>query len=375
MATPHLRYRARDTALSETVNPLLRSEDPTYGNHLLIITRKTAWSNKEFIVTPEREFYSCAVVNGLSSNYTADLPFDESATLCNDHEAAWNGLAADAWHEGHKPALHYVARGFCPWHVRTASSSLTTSDAERYMESGGTRQLVRFNCHAVPTHFGITGTGYSFDAYLRFWNPSAVACGFNQRIGSGWYDYEDARASTAESATKPLNWGKATASFPFSGNANRAFYAFLDQMEAPNHIFSASPNSCDFYGFANEGKKDETSCYVLRYDPWNIHHYSATPASVQQEIKTAIYAQGTHGSPSTFSSSPYYADHKITGTQLDNLKKCIRDNGGAWMMIGFRPFAFCASGYTTTINKYVTLTAYFSRVDLVLRITGIKMTS
>ena len=368
MATPHLTYRAKD---EETTNPLLRTVDSNGKGHLLIIRRASAWSNKELVVTPDAEYYSCAVVHGKSSQYLNQLPYSDSVALTNAHEAAWTALDETAWKEGHKPSFNYVARGFGPWYVRTCASSVTESTASQIMEYGGSRQNLHFNCRAIPWMIG-TATGQTLDAYLRFWNPSSVGCGFQQELGRNWFDYEEARGSTSESTLQPINSGVAEISRAYSTIANRAFYVFNEEGgKAPNEFASESPNSCNFYGFANEGKKDQTNCWVLRYDPWNIHHYSSASATVQANVHTAIYALGTYGNSNNFSSSPYYADHKITGTQLDRLKKCIRDTGGAWMQIGFRPFVVCANASSgQTLNLYATCMAYFSRVELVFKATG-----
>ena len=100
---------------------------------------------------------------------------------------------------------------------------------------------------------------------------------------------------------------------------------------------------------------------------------------MQRCVAVGIYAKGTYYAtvnPTGFSTAAYYSDSEITGTQLDKLRKSIRDTGGAWMQVGFRPTVIStSSGSNPTLVSGKTETCYVSRIDLVLVISGSKHTS
>ncbi len=375
MATPHLKYRAKDASLDEDVNPLLRSDEAT--PHLLIINRASAWSNKTFVVPPDNEHYACAVDYGISSLYNSDYPYSDSVTMCNRHEATWNGMDDTSWKNGHKPVFQYYARGFGPWWVRIAPSNADPNTCIKILEYGGTREQLHFNCRSVPTFFGAFDSNASFRAYLRLWNPSILACrGMSGGYpASDWPDYEDALYS--ESVVNGMR-------FPCRGQtkgtgtwkSERLWYSFFDSIEnlGPNALFANSAQNIDLLNKANEGNSGGGNVVALRYDPWNIHHYSSAPTTMQRCVAVGIYAKGTYYAtvnPTGFSTASYYCDCEITGTQLDRLRKSIRDTGGAWMQVGFRPTVISTSpGTDPTLVAGYTETCYVARIDLVLVISG-----
>ena len=371
MATPHLTYRAKDT---ETANPLLRTVDDADdgqggSGHLLILRRGSAWSNKTLVVPPDKEYYSCAVAYAQTSDYIGATPNPTSLTsIATDCAGAWAALDETAWHEGHKPAFQYTSRGCSPWRMRIAPSNTDILTERQYVECGGTRELLHFNCRAIPSQIG-TATGQSLSAYLRFWNPSYI---YAQVDRDQWLDYEDAAYNYATRNSKPICKGEAFAQGPH--NCDRCWFAFFeDNAElTPSAILDTNAAYRDFVGFANQGKGNNNTygeqVSVLRYDPWNAHHYSAAPSNVLMTQRTGIYAQGT--SSANFTTAAYSADHQITGTQLTNLLKSIRKTGGAWMAIGFRPASH--SDNNLYFVNGTTMTVYFSRVELVIKATGAK---
>jgi hypothetical protein len=237
------------------------------------------------------------------------------------------------------------------------------------VECGGARQNLHFNCRAIPAQIG--SAAQSFGAYLRFWNPSYI---YAQADADQWLDYENAAYSDAQRLLKPICQGHA---FAFAPNAcDRCWYTInADGDErSPDAILDADAGHCDFHGFANQGRGNSNSSgetvFVLRYDPWNAHHYS-NASNVLIYQRTGFYAQGS--SSNDFTTAAYYADHQIAGTQLSNLMKSVRDTGGAWLQVGFRPRSIHAqdiNGVPFVPINGTTMTVYFSRVELVFKATG-----
>lgn len=374
MATPHLSYRDKDTSLGESVNPLLRTVDDSDDGsgatgHLLIVRRGSAWSNKTFVVPPDEEYYACAVAYAIASDPDNPGYSDSPLLIANQCASEWAALDETAWHSGHKPAFQYNTRGVPPWYMRNAPSSTTLYNTRSYVECGGTRQNLHFNCRAIPANIGTTTQ--TFGAYLRFWNPSYIHANVDM---DQWPDYEQAAYADSQRITKTICQARA---YTMSVNTfDRCWYVFdADGDEkAPDAITDSNAGYCDFYGFANQGRGNLNlngeMVFVLRYDPWNAHHY-ANATSLLMYQRTGFYAQGT--TMNNFTTAAYYADHQITGTQLAALMKSVRDTGGAWLQIGFRPQSIHAqniNGTSFTPATGSTATVYFSRVELVFKITG-----
>jgi len=368
MATPHLTFRTKDT---ETTNPLLRTVDGAddgsgTSGHLLIVSRASTWTSKTLVVPPDDEYYACAVAYAQSNDYASATPNTPSlAAVAAECAGAWAALGPTSWHEGHKPACQYTARGWTPWRMRIAPANATIATERPYVECGGTRQLLHFNCRAIPAAIS-AASGQTLSAYLRFWNPSYIDA---QVERDQWPDYEDA-AHSDDTRLKPICTGSAFSHGPH--NCDRCRYAFFADKNdiSPDAILDSDAAYRDFVGFANQGKGNSNTygerVSVLRYDPWNAHHYSAASSNVLQAQRTGIYAQGT--TSADFTAAAYYADHQIAGIQLTNLLKSIRDTGGAWMAIGFHTASH--SDNNIYFVNGTTMTVYFSRVDIVLKVTG-----
>ena len=337
MATPHLTYRAKDT---ETANPLLRTVDDADdgqggSGHLLILRRGSAWSNKTLVVPPDKEYYSCAVAYAQTSDYIGATPNPTSLTsIATDCAGAWAALDETAWHEGHKPAFQYTSRGCSPWRMRIAPSNTDILTERQYVECGGTRELLHFNCRAIPSQIG-TATGQSLSAYLRFWNPSYI---YAQVDRDQWADYENAAYSNG-TKMNPICKGEAFAQGPH--NCDRCWFAFFeDNAElTPSAILDTNAAYRDFVGFANQGKGNNNTygeqVSVLRYDPWNAHHYSAAPSNVLMTQRTGIYAQGT--SSANFTTAALAHFHLPPATVKVARSRPITSAAGASLMVTFQP--------------------------------------
>lgn len=297
--------------------------------HLAVIRLTSKWTDKQFVLTPDQEGYSCAVVSAYSSNYNVshDTP-SHTAALYNDgqdllaqSDAIWNSKTTSSWISGHKAICQYFSRGRGPWTAFVRKPS----NPERYIEQGATRVALNFNAHAFPL-----AKCSAFSAKLRVWCPSVL--------------YES--DNSAPSASSALH------------NDSQCLWAvFSSDLPAPSAISADTHASFDIGPLANRGATTATAVYSEDYDIWN----SGTLAS-----ELPVY-KGSASSHSTKSTAYYYSDAVISGDALNSLKAAM-NKGPFWLVAGFKP----ANGFGSFINNTYSAmgisfrgVSYASRFELV----------
>ena len=318
------------------------------GSHLLIVKKNSAWTNKELIVTPSDENFSCAVAYGTSSTYSS-MNYDTNAdgnTMVSRLQQVWNGKTVHSWQMGHKPIFHYCARSFGPWHIKSDSNANSRNNCLKILEMGGCRQQLFFNLHALPV-----GSATSFKAYLRFWNPSYL------------------QAVEGQSGAKAYNYAHHSGA--------RVYYHFDDEPKKPTQCQETGCGYCDFAAHANEGQGSNSGTQVqtIDYDMWGSHLSVASGSSQYSSQLTRVKRHFAGGN--SYNTDAYYYDHEVTdATALSQLKESIR-NGGVWAHIGVGVENLVHSGQSGTTGMWPssTILIFTSRVEMRLVLTMPKINS
>ena len=318
------------------------------GTKLLIIKKNSAWTNQEFFIPQDDEYFACALAYGKSSTYNSsysDTKADGDA-ITNRVQQLWNGMSNDSWNKGHKSLFWYCARGWGPWFIKddvNASMDKDLTYCRMILEMGGSRQLLHFNTRAFPC-----GQCSSFKAYLRFWCPS-------------WL--------------QGLERNAATHGLAFMGawnNGARMYYNFSSTPQPPYAIDGADSGYCDFAnGFANEGRGSAMGYAVTgtMFDPWDAHTSVRGSQSCYFYQRTLCYRHYDSSSAS-YTTDYYYNDHEITNANALNALKRAMMSGGVWCQIGFNAANLVHGGGNDTGQfPFTTMTAFASRVELRLVMT------
>ena len=345
MATPHLTS-SQPPNTSGTRNRKLNA----CSGHLLIVKKTTTWTNKVFVITPIEEYFTMAAVYAYASSYNTGYgssvvsDADALATQFINH---WNTkTGTNAWTSGYKPLFAYYSRGWGPWAIRS-KSDINLTNGPQIWEYGGSRRLLRFKTHALPV-----GNLSSFNAYLRFWNPS-------------WC------LMTA------LDMG-GTVHCPNISHNNSGVvrFHFDNGVMPPTQMNAENYGEANFPVFANEGKgASGTSApngslqFGSVYDVYGSHLDTASPSDYFYQQKTAIYMKGHTSTGGEISTDPYYYDFEITGNALKRLKECL-PNGDIYMIAGAVPTNGLTASSTVGIAGNSTIMMYCSRIELIFKCSG-----
>lgn len=334
MATPHLCTKKEQYASNQR---LLGT-----GSHLLIITKKTAWTNKDLIITPDMENYSMAASYGTTTEYSyrPSSRFADGWTMANRLAAIRDRKTVASWHAGHKPLYSYMARSFGPWRIKT-DKDVYVNNSISDLEFGANWLALRFNFRALPI-----GMASAFTPYLRIWNPSCV---------------HDADSNPAFDGGTLHNTYLYTQGY---NNTGHVLYHFDDELMPPNQHMISGCGDIDFAAHCNEGKGGGQGWQPCKdYDIYGAHLQVASSTSHYNMQHTRIYRK------SSSDNSAYFADVPITGNGLELLKKCI-PKGKVWLHLGFVIGDMSwQSGIQNGMLPYSTYLLYASRVELYFRIT------
>ena len=315
------------------------------GSNLLIIKHTSAWTNREFIVTPAEEYFSQAVTWGEQYAWGQVMYENDS-----DAREMQNRLAAirdrkgvNSWYEGHKPMFAYWARSFPPYRINIDPNINTTTVANT-MELGSCWKLLRFNLFGLPT-----GLLSSFSAYWRVWNPSCIET---------W--------DTRPEGLQPIFYAQ---NYLHAG-AGVMRYQFDSTVKPPNFHQATGYGEADIAAAANEGKGgDYTNFSHHPYDIYNSHlGVAATNNSYKYYGKeqTYLYYKTTNNQQD---SSAYFADIPITGNGLTSLKNAIKGGNAVWAHCGFptldaQSAMYRNGGYLAGQRPFSCLFIYCSRLEL-----------
>ena len=315
------------------------------GSNLLIISKKTNWTSKSFVVTPIDELYFMAATYGHSSSWqaTASGVFADGVTMSNRLASLMNGATVAEWQQGHKPMIHYCARSCCPWMFKTQKNIYNPSSILEYMEYGGCWNARKFNLYALPV-----GKASSFSAKLRVWNGSLINTGPAVQYA---YPVYLAGHSTCEYFDYQYN------------NAGNLRYNFSKDLMPPSQYAATGYGEIDIAAHANNNKREPK--WYIEYDIYNTH--------LSCECSTNYY-NGNYQNTRIFANSSsdksaYFYDYDITGDGLTSLKNAIQ-YGSFWMYTGYKMADICsAAGRTACMDPFHTMLNYVSRIELVLTIT------
>ena len=337
------------------------------GKDLLIVKHPKAWlgtgGGKNMIVTPDKEYFSQAVVWGEQDSSSADSEMfannaDAAAmqgqllNLRNDKTAGIYGGSgtANCWVQGHRPLFAYWARSYPPYRIK-ADPNINGVTLGTTMELGASWKLLRFNFRALPV-----GLPTIHHAYWRIWNPSCL------------YVKDTPLKPYAVEAYTYLHSG-----------AGVMRYKFSSEIHTPKWHESSGYGEADIAGVANEGRgggwtDDVNDARWMKYDIWDSHNGVAAPAArnFYGQERLRIYAKNGFGGTPT--ADPYFADVEITGNGLTSLKNALKDRAPIWAHCGF-PVADAQSAGTFN-NVYMdgqvprsTLFVYCSRLELRIDVT------
>lgn len=349
MATPHLTSSLPAGKTGANNRKLNAS-----AGHLLILKKTTTWTNKTFVLTPVDEHFATAVVyadySAYNTGYGQDVVADTDA-LAGQFSDLWNSKTGmGAWTAGHKPLVTYYARGWGPWAIKS-KPDINRTHGIQILEYGGSRQLLRFKTHALPV-----GNLSSFNAYLRFWNPSF---GFVMPTEPGGSNLTYLMCSSIS-----------------HNNCGHVRYHFDSEAMPPTQMNAEGYGEIDLPPFANEGKGtaywNGSLQFGKSYDVWGTHLGTASGTDFYDLQKTAVYLKGKTQTGGTKSNDPYYHDAEITGNGLKRLKECL-PNGDVHLIIGSVPANGITSSPQVGLNSHSTLTLYTSRIELIFKCSGGKI--
>lgn len=292
------------------------------SSHLAVIRLSSSWSDRQFVLTPVKEGFSCAVVSAFTNNYNSNsapaTTFADGNEIQTQLASLWNAKSANSsWLEGHKALCSYFARGYGPWTV----FSRKPANPEQFVESGATRIALKFNPRAFPAP-----KCSSFSAALRVFCPSALYMAYNTAAA------------------------KSSRGFSHNDSGVLAF-AFSDSLPAPS-LVDSSTYSARLVDVANDGLAlDATATTSHDYDIWN----NATTNS-----SLPVFKSGTS------STSFFSVDLPITDDALDDLKSRLLHP--FWLVVGFKNsngFASYSNGRYFHMQIGNRAVYYASRIELV----------
>lgn len=338
MATAHLCSKDTKSGTGAARYPLIAN-----GSDLLIIVKKTAWTNKELIAVPVDERYLMAATVGICSTYNVrpTSSYPDGDTMVNRLKNMRSATTVNQWVTGHKPMYNYCARGFCPWAIRYDSN--VTSHTPEQLEFGTSWQALKFNLYAMPI-----GNASSFKAYWRIWNPSTLhICTVDIPFGAvkNYYGY-------TYLYNKP----------------SHLCYHFDDALSPAKQCIADGHGEIDIPSISNEGKGNGASVGHIDVDPYGAHLKTASASSAYSRQHTAVYKRSSD-------KNQYYKDVEITGDQLAALKAAIA-KGVFWVHCGYSlGNLVAAAGWGQTMHAYSTMFTQFTRLELRLVVSMPKINS
>lgn len=318
------------------------------GQNLLIIKHTSAWTNREFIVTPAEEYFSQAVTYGEQYAWGQVMYQNDSdaAEMQNRLASIRDRKGVNSWYAGHKPMYAYWARSFPPYRILTDRNINTTTVANT-MELGSCWKLLRFDLFGLPT-----GLLSAFSAYWRVWNPSCTEV---------W--------DTRPEGLQPIFYAQ---NYLHNG-AGVMRYRFDSTVQPPNFhqatVSNVGYGEADIAAYSNEGYGgDYTNFSHHKYDLYNAHLGVAASGSnnFYGKEQTHLYYKTTNNQ---LSSSAYFADIPITGNGLTTLKNAIKGGNAVWAHCGFptldaQSAVYRNGGYLAGQRPFSCLFIYCSRLEL-----------
>lgn len=330
MASPHL---ARANA-----KPVhLRALD-FGGRHLLVMRQGAALSDAERVAVPVEERYVACAAWGEASSWdkrAASLVSADAEAVAAALRGRVGALSSADWRDGHKCLCSYFARSGCPGRVKHDPATVTERMQQRYLDFGATRHLLTFDLRSLPRR-----KFSSCRVFLRFHNPS-------------WLVWADGTA---------LGFSEA------HNGSSDVLYRFLpgDGEAAPSALGQGATAAFALCSFANKGAlstKGENVGYgdydVFALDPGGP--LSTTPA-VLNRIHVCYY----------YDKAEWSADREVTDAgALAELDAACEAGRYVRLLYGGRICNGIASSLGTEgMAQGGTSTAYATRVELVLRLSG-----
>lgn len=346
------------------------------GSHLLCISKKTSWTNKELIVTPSEERFTTVAACGIcdGENYTYVKSGDVDSVKAEAKKLFDSKTTNSSWNSGHKSCYSYWVRGYepydtfgegqvDPYYILNVTKAKYESD-KRYntLGCGMCWQALRFNLFALPIE-----KATSFNAYIRLYHPS-------------WMSYEFTTFESSPSGrlvlAPPLNQVNSAA---FDDDAPVMRYAFFDHLINPAEFKWSSSSDTEMINMASSSVSNMGRVYTVGNSPvtpfpdpswycsppigfkaYDVYDHKNISDSWRKNKYKEIMGSGTVPVYNP-NNDGYYSDVAVTSSMIEKMKSIqANGHGDFWMVIG-PPIL---SPLNPNHRWGVCSTTYFSRVEL-----------